>query len=49
VAAKLQSDWPEVGITVNLKPLEQSVYLTQMRAPAATDGFRRAGLQITWM
>ena len=32
VAAKLQADLAEAGITLNLKPLEQSVYLTQMRA-----------------
>jgi peptide/nickel transport system substrate-binding protein len=32
IAAKLKSDLAEAGITVNLNPLEQSVYLTQMRA-----------------
>nr|MBC7245675.1 ABC transporter substrate-binding protein [Chloroflexota bacterium] len=32
IAAKLKSDLAEVGITVNLKPMEQSVYLSEMRA-----------------
>jgi peptide/nickel transport system substrate-binding protein len=32
IAAKLKSDLKEAGITVNLKPMEQSVYLTDMRA-----------------
>jgi peptide/nickel transport system substrate-binding protein len=32
IAAKLKSDLAEAGITVDLKPLEQSVYLSEMRA-----------------
>jgi peptide/nickel transport system substrate-binding protein len=32
IAAKLKSDLAEAGITVNLNPMEQSVYLTDMRA-----------------
>jgi peptide/nickel transport system substrate-binding protein len=32
IAAKLQSDLAEVGIKVKLRPLEQSVYLSEMRA-----------------
>lgn len=32
IAAKLKSDLAEAGITVNLKPMEQSVYLSEMRA-----------------
>ena len=32
IAAKLKSDLKEAGITVNLKPMEQSVYLSDMRA-----------------
>jgi peptide/nickel transport system substrate-binding protein len=32
IAAKLKSDLAEAGITVNLKPMEQSVYLSDMRA-----------------
>jgi peptide/nickel transport system substrate-binding protein len=32
IAAKLKSDLAEVGITANLRPLEQSVYLSDMRA-----------------
>jgi peptide/nickel transport system substrate-binding protein len=32
IAAKLKSDLAEAGITVNLSPMEQSVYLTKMRA-----------------
>ncbi|MBM4431489.1 MAG: ABC transporter substrate-binding protein, partial [Chloroflexi bacterium] len=32
IAAKLQADLAEAGITVNLQPLEQSVYLSEMRA-----------------
>jgi peptide/nickel transport system substrate-binding protein len=50
VAAKLQSDLAEAGITVNLKPLEQSVYLTQMRAqqlPMAFGGWTPDYLDVT--
>ncbi len=32
IAAKLKSDLAEAGITANLKPMEQSVYLSEMRA-----------------
>ncbi|MGQ9489589.1 MAG: ABC transporter substrate-binding protein [Anaerolineae bacterium] len=32
IAAKLKADLAEAGITVNLKPMEQSVYLSEMRA-----------------
>jgi ABC-type transport system substrate-binding protein len=32
IAAKIKNDLKEAGITVNLKPMEQSVYLTDMRA-----------------
>ncbi len=32
IAAKIKSDLAEVGITVNLNPMEQSVYLSEMRA-----------------
>ena len=32
IAAKLKNDLAEAGITVNLKPKEQSVYLSEMRA-----------------
>jgi peptide/nickel transport system substrate-binding protein len=32
IAAKIKSDLAEAGITVNLKPMEQSVYLSDMRA-----------------
>ncbi len=32
IAAKIKNDLKEVGITVNLKPMEQSVYLSDMRA-----------------
>jgi peptide/nickel transport system substrate-binding protein len=32
IAAKLKSDLAEAGITVNLNPMEQSVYLSDMRA-----------------
>jgi peptide/nickel transport system substrate-binding protein len=50
VAAKIQSDLAEAGITVNLKPLEQSVYLTQMRAqqlPIAFGGWTPDYLDVT--
>lgn len=32
IAAKIQSDLGEAGITVKLNPMEQTVYLTEMRA-----------------
>lgn len=32
IAAKLKADLAEAGITANLKPMEQSVYLSEMRA-----------------
>ena len=32
IAAKIKSDLAEAGITVNLNPMEQTVYLTEMRA-----------------
>jgi peptide/nickel transport system substrate-binding protein len=50
VAAKLQSDLAEAGMTVDLKPLEQSVYLTQMRAqqlPMAFGGWTPDYLDVT--
>lgn len=50
VAAKIQSDLAEAGMTVNLKPLEQSVYLTQMRAqqlPMAFGGWTPDYLDMT--
>jgi peptide/nickel transport system substrate-binding protein len=50
VAAKIQSDLAEAGMTVNLKPLEQSVYLTQMRAqqlPMAFGGWTPDYLDVT--
>lgn len=50
VAAKLQQDLAEVGITVNLKPLEQSVYLSEMRAqklPMAFGGWTPDYLDVT--
>ena len=50
VAAKIQSDLAEAGITLNLKPLEQSVYLTQMRAqqlPMAFGGWTPDYLDVT--
>jgi peptide/nickel transport system substrate-binding protein len=39
IAAKLQSDMAEAGITANLKPMEATVYLTQMRAQELPIGF----------
>ncbi len=39
IAAKLKSDLAAVGITANLKPLEATVYLTQMRAQELPIGF----------
>ncbi len=39
IAAKIKSDLAALGITVNLKPLEQTVYLTQMRAQQLPIGF----------
>ena len=50
VAAKIQSDLAEAGMTVDLKPLEQSVYLTQMRAqqlPMAFGGWTPDYLDVT--
>ena len=50
VAAKLQADLAEVGITANLKPLEQSVYLSEMRAqklPMAFGGWTPDYLDVT--
>lgn len=42
VAAKIKNDLAEVGITLNLNPMEQSVYLSEMRAqklPMAQGGW----------
>lgn len=39
IAAKIKSDLAEAGITANLKPMEQTVYLTQMRAQELPIGF----------
>ncbi len=42
VAAKVKNDLAEVGITLNLNPMEQSVYLSEMRAqklPMAQGGW----------
>jgi peptide/nickel transport system substrate-binding protein len=50
VAAKLQQDLGEAGITLNLKPLEQSVYLSEMRAqklPMAFGGWTPDYLDVT--
>lgn len=50
VAAKIKNDLAEAGITLNLKPLEQSVYLTQMRAqqlPMAFGGWTPDYLDVT--
>jgi peptide/nickel transport system substrate-binding protein len=50
VAAKIQQDLSEAGITLNLKPLEQSVYLTEMRAqklPMAFGGWTPDYLDVT--
>ena len=50
VAAKLQQDLAEIGIELNLKPLEQSVYLTEMRAqklPMAFGGWTPDYLDVT--
>lgn len=50
VAAKIQQDLAEAGITLNLKPLEQSVYLTEMRAqklPMAFGGWTPDYLDVT--
>lgn len=50
VAAKIKADLAEVGITVNLKPMEQSVYLSEMRAqklPFAFGGWTPDYLDIT--
>ncbi|HEY3310040.1 MAG TPA: ABC transporter substrate-binding protein [Anaerolineales bacterium] len=50
VAAKLQQDLAEAGITLNLKPLEQAVYLSEMRAqklPMAFGGWTPDYLDVT--
>lgn len=50
IAAKIKSDLAEVGIDATLKPLEQSVYLTQMRAqelPTAFGGWTPDYLDVT--
>jgi peptide/nickel transport system substrate-binding protein len=50
VAAKLQQDLADAGITANLKPLEQSVYLSEMRAqklPMAFGGWTPDYLDVT--
>jgi len=39
IAAKIKNDLAAVGITANLKPLETTVYLTQMRAQQLPVGF----------
>ncbi len=39
IAAKIKSDLATIGITANLKPLAQTVYLTQMRAQQLPIGF----------
>ncbi len=39
IAAKLKNDLAEAGITANLKPMEATVYLTQMRAQELPIGF----------
>ncbi len=39
IAAKIQSDLKEVGINVTLMPMEQSVYLTEMRAQKLPTAF----------
>lgn len=50
IAAKLKSDLAEVGITLNLTPMEQSVYLSEMRAqklPMAFGGWTPDYLDVT--
>lgn len=50
VAAKLKADLAEAGITVNLTPMEQSVYLSEMRAqklPFAFGGWTPDYLDVT--
>ena len=39
IAAKIKNDLKEAGITANLKPMEQSVYLTDMRAQKLSMAF----------
>ncbi len=39
IAAKIQSDVAEVGINITLVPMEQSVYLTEMRAQKLPTAF----------
>ncbi len=50
IAAKLKSDLAEAGIDLTLKPLEQSVYLSEMRAqklPTAFGGWTPDYLDVT--
>lgn len=50
VAAKIKADLAEAGITVNLNPMEQSVYLTEMRAqklPMAFGGWTPDYIDVT--
>lgn len=50
VAAKIKEDLKEIGIDLTLKPLEQSVYLTEMRAqklPMAFGGWTPDYLDVT--
>ncbi len=50
IAAKLKADLAEAGITVNLVPMEQSVYLSEMRAqklPMAFGGWTPDYLDVT--
>ncbi|MBI9046776.1 MAG: ABC transporter substrate-binding protein [Anaerolineaceae bacterium] len=50
IAAKIQSDLAEAGMTVNLNPLEATVYLDQMRAqklPFAFGGWTPDYLDVT--
>ena len=50
IAAKLQQDLAEAGITLNLNPMEQSVYLSEMRAqklPMAFGGWTPDYLDVT--
>ncbi len=50
IAAKIKEDLKEIGIDLTLKPLEQSVYLTEMRAqklPMAFGGWTPDYLDVT--
>lgn len=50
VAAKIKADLKEVGINVNLSPMEQSVYLSEMRAqklPFAFGGWTPDYIDVT--